>query len=675
MNIGTRKRRPSVADLRRQLRSSLTAAAVPLLTTYDMSRGSVSERHFYEKALAAGLTEFASDMWPCEQTILDGDGAEFHDGGHCAIWSHRDGSLAYASLHGGWFVVKTAAHDLDVANAACFAFREKYPASYLTVSEEDTTVPITFWSMGAFGPQSRLRRIEASPWEPIAENYTADVRAELDGVMGWQNGPGSDGQLMLWQGPPGTGKTWALRALASEWAAWAEFHYITDPDSFFVDVPSYMIDVLLADSYSAVDIESGDIYDEQDADGKWRVLILEDTGELLSVNAKEKYGQGLSRLLNVVDGMIGQGLRVMCLVTTNDELGELTPAVKRPGRCASQLVFGPFDPAEASTWLGEEVTEAMTVAEMYARRGDPVVALEDDDVVTAAADPDVLAEIARVAAEHQPDESAYGETAFNAETGAVLWVSWDGTSNDEVAAIEADMLAIPGVESFDSEAEGLPNGWWDAEVVYPDDPPVWVMVRPEEDAALADVLALAAEPLVLDRETAALTPRESPLDRALDVLAQSHQRTVDGVTTLVASAEREHGGEIGHAIAARALDVLEQFAQRPDPAPAPAPNISVHIPQHDLNVRVDAPTIEVPAPQVDVHVAAAEPQPAPNVQVDVHVPEQAPQGDVHVHVPEQAAPVVHVTAAAPAPPPAPRAVRVEYDDDGKKWFIPEEVEA
>jgi primosomal protein N' len=137
--------------------------------------------------------------------------------------------------------------------------------------------------------------------------------------MSWTE-PSADGQLLLWQGPPGTGKTWGLRALASEWSQWAEFHYITDPDAFFVTNPSYMIDVLLSDSYMAIEQETGDVYDETDAGGKWRVLILEDTGELLSANAKEQYGQGLSRLLNVVDGMIGQGLRVLALVTTNDEL-------------------------------------------------------------------------------------------------------------------------------------------------------------------------------------------------------------------------------------------------------------------------------------------------------------------------------------------------------------------
>ena len=39
----------------------------------------------------------------------------------------------------------------------------------------------------------------------------------------------------------------------------------------------------------------------------WRLLVLEDTGELLTPDAKTVIGQGLSRFLNVVDGLIGQG--------------------------------------------------------------------------------------------------------------------------------------------------------------------------------------------------------------------------------------------------------------------------------------------------------------------------------------------------------------------------------
>ncbi len=214
--------------------------------------------------------------------------------------------------------------------------------------------------------------------------------------------------MILWQGPPGTGKTYALRALAHEWAAWAEFNYITDPDSFFVNDPSYMVNVLLHDSYEQLaQIDDGVEVVSSEREGKWRVLILEDTGELLASTAKDSYGQGLSRLLNVVDGLVGQGLRVLVLVTTNDELGELHPAVKRPGRCACSIEFEPLPPEEASAWTGSEEDAPATIAELYARGARPPVepivasAVEDwetaelAELVTLAAAPlDVEAELA-----------------------------------------------------------------------------------------------------------------------------------------------------------------------------------------------------------------------------------------------------------------------------------------
>jgi hypothetical protein len=131
-------------------------------------------------------------------------------------------------------------------------------------------------------------------------------------------------------------------------------HYVTDPEAFFGTSPRYMLDLLL---------------DEED-DELWRLLVLEDTGELLAADAKLRTGQGLSRLLNVVDGLIGQGLRVLVLVTTNDKAGSLNPAVARPGRCAAVIEFTELDDSEATEWLARNDVDspagASTLAELYA---------------------------------------------------------------------------------------------------------------------------------------------------------------------------------------------------------------------------------------------------------------------------------------------------------------------
>lgn len=127
-----------------------------------------------------------------------------------------------------------------------------------------------------------------------------------------------------------------MQALAWEWRGWARFHYITDPEKLFGDA-DYMMEVVLF----------RDMIHEE----KWRVLVLEDTGELLTPDAKVQTGQGLSRLLNLTDGLIGRLTKLMLLVTTNEEVGALHPAVARPGRCAARIEFVPFSVPEAREWL------------------------------------------------------------------------------------------------------------------------------------------------------------------------------------------------------------------------------------------------------------------------------------------------------------------------------------
>lgn len=114
----------------------------------------------------------------------------------------------------------------------------------------------------------------------------------------------------------------------------------------------------------------GDDEDEE-AQKPWRLLMLEDTGELLQADARAVMGQALSRFLNVVDGLIGQGLRVLGLVTTNEEIRKLHPAVARPGRSAAKIEFTALGRDEAAAWLErngvqEPIAHASTLASLYA---------------------------------------------------------------------------------------------------------------------------------------------------------------------------------------------------------------------------------------------------------------------------------------------------------------------
>jgi hypothetical protein len=63
---------------------------------------------------------------------------------------------------------------------------------------------------------------------------------------------------------------------------------------------------------------------------------------------------------------------VLVLVTTNEEVRRLHPAVARPGRCAANIEFGALPAAEASSWLEahgihEPAPGAVSLASLYAR--------------------------------------------------------------------------------------------------------------------------------------------------------------------------------------------------------------------------------------------------------------------------------------------------------------------
>ena len=95
---------------------------------------------------------------------------------------------------------------------------------------------------------------------------------------------------------------------------------------------------------------------------RWRLLVLEDSGELLAADARAATGQGLSRLLNVTDGLLGAGLRALVLVTTNEPIGRMHPAVVRAGRAWAEIEFGRLAADEATAWLRERgVDDAATV--------------------------------------------------------------------------------------------------------------------------------------------------------------------------------------------------------------------------------------------------------------------------------------------------------------------------
>ena len=230
-------------------------------------------------------------------------------------------AIAQRYRHGSGVVTVRAATRVDL-DAAVEQIRSWIP----TPEPQETSVTVDFWQRSR-GMHTTSRTIDTPAWVDVASNYPGGVRTDLDELMSMAiDAP--VGRVILWHGPPGTGKTTAIRTLARAWRHQARFQVVIDPDAAFVEA-SNLMQMLLSD----------------DADeGMWRVLVVEDADRLVDVDTQ---GATLSRLLNVGDGIVGQGVRVMVLLTTNRAPAELHPALSRPGRCLSHVAFRHFTRAEA----------------------------------------------------------------------------------------------------------------------------------------------------------------------------------------------------------------------------------------------------------------------------------------------------------------------------------------
>ncbi len=216
-------------------------------------------------------------------------------------------------------------------------------------------VRVTFWHHGNHS-WTRSRVIAVPKWTAVAGLYPAVVRDTMARLLEYRPDPARPGgRLILWHGPPGTGKTTAVRALFDAWRGWASAHVVSDPESLLSN-GDYMARVLLDP-------------DDDDKAARWRLVVIEDAEELLRRDARSKVGPGLGRLLNTADGLLGQGSRVLVLLTTNEPVDDMHPALLRPGRCLARMDFPAFDITEAAGLLGDRPTGPMTLAEIMERKG------------------------------------------------------------------------------------------------------------------------------------------------------------------------------------------------------------------------------------------------------------------------------------------------------------------
>lgn len=327
----------------------------------DVSYRNVVDGLFLRTAMEEGLTSILGSGWVTRSSLDDlrgeilADASYFHSATEEALVRVSAG-IAHVILSERSVTVRAAGRDRAAATAVRAAIASELPEA----DGDEREVPVRFWWWQPQVARNLARMLPALPWATVEHNYTESTRASLREMVNWREGPPPGGRLILWHGAPGTGKTTAVRALAGEWRSWVQFQFVTDPEQFLSN-PSYLLETI-ADARRP-DSGAGPL--------PWKVVVLEDSGEYLAPDAKHTEGQALSRLLNVCDGVLGQAMRALVLVTTNEPVRCLHPALSRPGRCLAEVSFDRFDRAGLEEWaagMGVEPPDgtSATLADLYA---------------------------------------------------------------------------------------------------------------------------------------------------------------------------------------------------------------------------------------------------------------------------------------------------------------------
>jgi hypothetical protein len=180
----------------------------------------------------------------------------------------------------------------------------------------------------------------------LEHNYGSSFTPIHDKILSTLNQKKGKG-LVLLHGEPGTGKTHYLKYLASK---------IKDKKVMFV--PPYLVDFITSPEMTPFLIENSD-----------SILFIEDAERVIT-DRDTNGANGVSNILNLTDGILGDILNIQIVATFNMDRKKIDTALLRKGRLIAEHKFDKLKVDDANKLIkhlkiDHITTEDMTLTEIY----------------------------------------------------------------------------------------------------------------------------------------------------------------------------------------------------------------------------------------------------------------------------------------------------------------------
>lgn len=177
-------------------------------------------------------------------------------------------------------------------------------------------------------------------------NYGSSFMPVHDKILKTLNQKKGKG-LVLLHGEPGTGKTHYLKYLASQ---------IKDKKVMFV--PPYLVDFITSPEMTPFLIENSD-----------SILFIEDAERVIT-DRDTNGANGVSNILNLTDGILGDILNIQIVATFNMDRKKIDTALLRKGRLIAEHKFDKLNVEDTNKLIkhlgmNHVATEDMTLTEIY----------------------------------------------------------------------------------------------------------------------------------------------------------------------------------------------------------------------------------------------------------------------------------------------------------------------